>query len=215
MGIEKIFQVLVPKQKEFFVLFEKSAENLVQAAEFLKKLMSIKEQYERETLVVQIKELETIGDNITHQIFDALNKTFITPFDRDDIHGLASALDNIVDLIDSASQKVKLYKPKSYMAEYLTLADLILEASIHIKSAVIGLKNVKKPNECLIACIKINEIENKADIVYHYALSELFEKETDAIELMKKKEILEALERATDRAEDTSDVIKTILIKRA
>ncbi|MFA5780963.1 MAG: DUF47 family protein [Bacteroidales bacterium] len=215
MGIEKIFQILVPKQKNFFILFEKSAENLVQSAELLKKLMSTNDQSERETLVVKIKELETTGDNIAHQIYEELNTTFITPFDRDDIHELASAIDDVVDMIDSASQKVKLYKPKSYMDEFLSIADLILDASKEIKCAVEGLRNLKKSNNCITACIKINEIENKADIIYHYAISQLFEKEPDAIELIKKKAIIEALERATDRAEDTSDIIKTIIIKSA
>ncbi|MFA4852269.1 MAG: DUF47 family protein [Bacteroidales bacterium] len=215
MGIEKIFQILVPKQKNFFILFEKSAENLVQSAELLKKLMSTNDQSERETLVVKIKELETTGDNIAHQIYEELNTTFITPFDRDDIHELASAIDDVVDMIDSASQKVKLYKPKSYMDEFLSIADLILDASKEIKCAVEGLRNLKKSNNCIMACIKINEIENKADIIYHYAISQLFEKEPDAIELIKKKAIIEALERATDRAEDTSDIIKTIIIKSA
>jgi len=215
MGIEKIFQIIVPKQKEFFNLFEKSAENLLQTAELLKKLMSTNDFFERETLIVKIKEHETTGDNFTHQIYEDLDKSFITPFDRDDIHKLAASLDDVVDLIESASQKVKLYKPKSFMDEFLTLANLILEASKEIKSVVFGLRNLRKSNDCLMGCIKINEIENKADIVYHYALSQLFEKETDAIELMKKKEIIEALEKATDRAEDTSDIIKTIIIKSA
>lgn len=210
-----ILNFLVPKEKKFFPLFDKSADNLVQSSELLKKLMSTNDQYEKETLIVQIKEHETTGDNITHQIYEELNKTFITPFDRDDIHGLTSAIDDVVDLIDSASQKIKLYKPRSYMDEFLTISGLILDASKEIKVAVAELKNIKNPDKCNCACIRINEIENKADIIYHYALSQLFEKETDAIELTKKKEILESLERATDRAEDVSDVIRTILIKNA
>lgn len=215
MGISKFFQVIVPKQKVFFELFEKSAENLVKSAELFKKLMSTKDIYERETLFVQIKECETTGDNIIHEIFDDLNRTFITPFDRDDIHELASSLDNVVDYIDSASQKVKLYKPKTYMEEFHTVAGLILDASKEVLKIMQGLRNLKNPDECLTACIKVNEIENKADIVYHYALSRLFEKEKDAIELIKMKEIMQALERAVDSAEDISDVVKTILIKRA
>jgi uncharacterized protein len=215
MGLSSIFQVIVPKQKVFFELFDKGAENLVHSAEHLKKLMSTTDQYEKESLIVQIKECETTGDNITHRIYDDLNRTFITPFDRDDIQKLASSIDDVVDYIDSASRKVKLYKPKSYMEEYSNIADLIYQASLEIKNVIEGLRRLKKPKEILTACIKINEIENKADIVYHHALSQLFEKETDAIELMKKKEIMEALERATDSAEDVSDVIKTIIIKSA
>lgn len=215
MDIKKIFEVLVPRQKEFYVLFERASENLIQTAELLKKLMSASDFYEQENIIVKIKEYETIGDGITHEVFDSLNKTFITPFDRDDIQDLASSVDDIVDYIDSASQKIRLYKPKSSMEEFKMLAEIILEAAKEIHEIMKGLKNMKHANLCIDACIKINELENKADLIYHNALSKLFEKETDAIELMKKKEILEALERATDRAEDTADVIKTILIKNA
>jgi predicted phosphate transport protein (TIGR00153 family) len=206
---------MVPREKKFFPMFEASSVNIVKSAELFKTLLSTNNQDIRETLFREIKDLETKGDEITHTIFDELDTTFITPFDREDVHKLAFTLDDVLDFINGSSQRIKLYKPKIFPDEFIAFSELILEGTIEIETAIKELRKLKKPNEISRACIRINEIENEADDLYHIILSELFEKEIDAIELIKKKEIIQTMERAADRIEDVADVLKTIIIKVA
>jgi uncharacterized protein len=213
MGISRIFQVLTPKEKKFYPMFENGADNLVKGAILLNKLFLTSDKAEKEKIITAIKEHETIGDDITHELYDALNKTFITPFDREDINKLNGSLDDVMDMINSFSQKLRNHAPKKEPAFFLEISELILQATREIKTAIMELRNLKNPKKIMDACIRINEIENQADDIYHNALADLFENEKDAIELIKIKEMLSALEKATDMAEDVSDVIKAIIVK--
>jgi uncharacterized protein len=215
MNINKLFKLWIPIDRSFYPLFEKDAENLLITAELLKKLMNTDDLAFREEIIKNIKEREHAGDEITHQIFDKLNQVFITPFDREDINELTTQMDDIVDFINSTAQKISLYKIKNYCPEYSKMAELIYEAAIQVNIAIKELKDLKNPEKINEACIKIDNIENQADDLYHFGISQLFEKETDTTELIKHKEILEALERATDQEEDVADVLKTIVIKRS
>jgi hypothetical protein len=211
----KIFQLFGSKDRKFFPLFDKGADNLVKAAALLSKLFVVDDYPEKGELIKQIKEHEHVGDNITHEIFDALNKTFITPFDREDINKLTGSMDDVLDLINASAQQILLHPPKKEPKEFFEISELILSASRELKIAIAELHNLKNPQKIKDACIRINEIENQADEVQQIALSHLFENETDAIELIKIKDILESLEEATDKAEDVSDVMKSIIIKMA
>jgi len=215
MKISKFFRTLVPKDTKFLYMFENAADNIVKAAVLLNQLMIIDDAEKRLIFVKQIKERETAGDDITHNIFEELNKTFITPIDREDIQSLTSLLDDVLDYMNGTAQKIKLFKPKKLPPQFLEISDLILQATRQIQIAIIELKNIKNPYKIKEACIRINEIENLADEVYHFGISELFEHEKDAIELIKQKEILATLEKATDKAEDVADVLKTIIVKFA
>ncbi len=215
MNFTKLFQILVPKDKKFFPLFEQDAENLVKAAVLLNKLFLVNDPTETENIVKKIKEHEKTGDDYTHQIFDELNKTFITPFDREDIYLLNSSLDDVLDYINSCAKKIQLYKPKAMLPHYLELSELILQGAREIRNGLNELKNIKNPQKIKQSCVRINEIENQADDIYHQAITDLYENEKDAIELIKKMDILAALEEATDKEEDISDVIKSIIIKMA
>jgi len=215
MNISKIFQILVPKDKKFFPLFEASTENLVKAAVTFRELLSTHDYLDRISVIRHIKELENKGDEFTHTIFNELGTTFITPFDREDIHALTSSLDDVLDYINGAAQRVEMFKPLEFSPEFIKLSELLIEASKEIEIAVKELRNLKHPQKIRESCIKINSIENRADDVYHYKLQSLFETEKDAIELIKRKEIIETLEKAIDKAEDVSDVLKTIIIKVA
>lgn len=215
MNLTKLFQILVPKDKKFFPLFEQDAENLVKAAVLLNKLFLVNDQAETEQIIKKIKEHEKIGDDFTHKIFDELNKTFITPFDREDIYMLNSSLDDVLDYINSCAKKIQLYKPKTMLPHYLELSELILQGAREIRVGLNELKNIKNPQKIKLSCVRINEIENQADDIYHQAITDLYENEKDAIELIKKMDILAALEEATDKEEDISDVIKSIIIKMA
>ncbi len=196
-------------------MFEEAAAFTLEAAITLRKVFITNVPEDREALFTHIKELETRGDEIAHGIFDELDKTFITPFDREDVHKLASTMDDVLDFINGSSQRIRLYKPKLFPPEFVKFTDLLIEGVTEYNIAVKELKNLKKPEKISKACIRINEIENLADDLYHEFLSDLFDNEKDAIELIKKREIIMTMERAADRLEDVSDVLRTIILKVA
>ncbi len=216
MNLDKLLKVFVPKDIAFFPLFEKDVQNLTQASALLKLLIFTEDYEKREIINKQIEDLEHEGDKITNTIFDTLNKTFITPLDRGDIHELTSEIDDVLDSIYGTSQRIQLYKPKKILPVYSHMADIIHSAALEIESAVKGLRNAgSNKDKIMQSCINLNTLENKADEIYHSAISCLFESEKDAPELIKNKAILELLEKSVDKAEDISDTIKGILIKMA
>ena len=214
MDLSKIYGFFVPRDRKFFPLFEDAADNLMRAATHLNKMMLISDIELRDIAISEIKELERIGDDITHKIFDELNKTFITPFDREDIHQLTSSLDDVLDYINSAAQRIRLYKPKTIIPGFIEISELIVQDAIEIRTAIFDLNNLKYPAKIKAACSRIDEIENQADEVYYKTITNCF-LESEAIELIKTKDIIQTLEKATDMAEDVSDVLKTILVKSA
>ncbi len=215
MAIDRLFKIFVPKDTTFFPLFEEDAQNLVAISSLFKQMINLEDPNLRVPFFSKIKDAEHVGDDITHKIFEKLNKTFITPFDREDIHTLTSTIDDVADFINKASQRIKLYKPKRFTPEMLKITQIISDACAEIHKAIGELRNLKNPEKINESCIQINSFENQADDLYHFAISELFDKEKDPVELIKLKEILETLEKATDKAEDVADVLRTIIIKAA
>jgi uncharacterized protein len=199
----------------FYPLFEKDSENLVKSSEFLKTLMITDDITLRKSLIKNLSDCEHHGDDISQQIFDKLNQVFITPFDREDIHELTSQIDDIIDCINSTAQKINIYKIENYCPEFSKLAELIYESAIQVNIAVLELKDLKNHEKIDEACKKIYNIENQSDDLYHFGISQLFEKESNITNIIKNKEILEALERAMNQAKDVADVLKTIVIKRS
>ena len=216
MNIDKFLKFFVPKDHSFHPLFEEDVKNMVKATELLIKLVSSTEYEEHERINKEIKDVEHIGDDITDRTYQALNKSFITPFDREDIHELASNIDDVVDSINGISRRICLYKPKKLMPVYKEMAEMIYLAAKEIEQCIVWLVDAAANKEEITrACAKVTEIEHKADEYYYTAISELFEREKDAAELMKNNKIVEILERCVDETEDVTDTIKTILLKMA
>jgi predicted phosphate transport protein (TIGR00153 family) len=216
MNIDRFLKFFVPKDHSFFPLFESDAQNLVKAAELLKELMASTENEEHERINKEIKEIEHIGDAITDKTYEQLNKSFITPFDREDIHELTAHIDDVVDSINGVSRRICLYKPKKMIPIYKEMAEMIYQGAKEIEGAVNCLKDpVANKVKITRACTRVKDIENKADEYYYVGISELFEKEEDTKELIKNNKILEILERCVDEEEDVTDIIKAILIKMA
>lgn len=208
-----IFNLLAPKERKFFPMFEKASSNLVDASKVLVELVNSPAGEKRTELIRKIEELEHKGDDITHDIFNYLSATFITPFDREDIATLTSAMDDIIDFIHGSSKRIQLYKIEDLSSEVKKLAELIQSGVEELHKAVCELKNLKNVTIINEACVKINSLENHADDIYNMAIANLFENEKDAIMIIKLKEIYYALEIATDKCEDAANVIKTITIK--
>ena len=216
MNIDKFLKIFVPKDHSFFPLFESASKNVVEAAHLLKELMATEDLTEHERLNIEIKKIEQIGDDITNKTYEQLNKSFITPFDREDIHELITNIDYVLDSIWGVSKRMCLYKPKRYITVYEDLTELILEASIEIEKAVACLKEPAANIKMIRAiCDKVSDIENLADEVYFKGISQLFEKEENPRELLKKNKIIETLERCVDEQKDVTETIKSILIKIA
>lgn len=216
MSLNSIFQYFVPKDKKvFFPLFEQSSNNVVAMATILVEAVNTNSEATREELFKQIDKLENKGDEITHQVYLELSKNFITPFDREDIHALVSAIDDVADYIQGAANRMNLYRIDDYNEHIRKLSELVLQASIDLEKAVKELKDLKNVRAIADSCIRINSVENQADYVFDRAVADLFLYEKDAIRLIKYKEILAALETATDMCEDAADVMESILVKNA
>lgn len=215
MSLNSIFQYFVPKDKKFFPLFEQAGTNLIEMSKLLKESVNTTDLEQRKSLSKKLEDLEHVGDNITHQIHLELGRNFITPFDREDIHALASSLDDVADFIHGASNRMQLYQVEKATEPMIELADLILEATEHVAKALYELKDLKNIRNITDSCVRINSVENKADYIFDRALADLFEYEKDAISLIKHKEVLSAMEDATDKCEDVANVLESILVKNA
>ena len=215
MNFSGLLKYFIPKEKKFYAMFNQAAENTIEASAALEKLFNSPELEERRAIGIAIKAIEKKGDEFTNQIFDVLNRSFITPFDREDINELTSMIDDVVDLIYSLSTKIEIYRCNffsTFMKEMITQIHL---GCLQIKVAVGCLEDFKHSNKVLKACKEINKMESRVDEYYHMAISSLFENEKDPIELIKQKEILLNIEKIANKIEDVSDVVKTILVKYA
>ena len=209
-----ILQYLLPKDRKFFPLFKQATENLVKGSKLLVELVNAPVEKRRD-LIKEIEHVEHTGDNITHMIFNELGRNFITPFDREDIHALTSSIDDVLDLIQGSAKRIELYKVTVISEPMVLLSDIILKGAVELNVAVLNLEGMKRIDEIKAACVRINSLENNADDVFNLAIARLFDEEKDAIQLIKTKEILQALETATDKCEDAANVIESIIIKYA
>jgi len=215
MSLNSIIQYFVPKDRKFFPLFEQGTSNLIKLSESLMAAVNTSDLTRRKELFKEMENLEHVGDEITHQIFLELGVNFITPFDREDIHQLASAIDDIADYIHDSANRMNLYNVTVMTEPILKLSELIHQACTDLDKAVRELRNLKNIRNIADSCVRINSIENQADYIFDKALAELFDYEKDAIALIKYKEVLSSLETATDMCEDAANVLETILVKNA
>lgn len=203
--------MFMPKEVKFFDLFDKQAENLLKAAEFYKKLTD--EAAFTPENVRAMHELEHYGDELTHNIINTLNETFITPFDREDILALANRLDDIIDgiyLITNRFQLYKITKPTEYSQK---LANTIAQSTKAMQKALASLRSNKNMKETLFQCVEINRLENEGDVLRDEAISWLFENEKDPIMVIKQKELFEEAETVTDFCEYVANLVESILVK--
>ena len=202
---------LFTKDEKFFQIFGQMSIHLVEAAEILAQMMR---EPEGDILVfaAKIKELEHKGDAITHRVIEELNKTFITPIDREDIHDLSTALDDVLDLIDSTAARIALFRISESIPGLPEMSVVLLNQVKEIAAAV---SNLQDNDHVVERCIEINRLENDADRLFQSAMALLFEKVRDPIEVIKRKEIIETMEHATDKAEDVANVLETIMVKNA
>ncbi len=204
---------LMPREEGFFDSFEEGAQNAVKAALKLKELVDTWDNVAGK--VAEITELEHVGDTITHQIMRQLNRTFVTPFDREDIALLAHSLDDITDFIQSAADAMLIYKVSPPGDRAKELADSIVQAAVEVAKAMPELRSRNGLKHLDTHCVEINRLENVADGIYRSAIAELFNNTKDIIEIIKWREIYEHMETATDRCEDVANVLEGVALKHA
>jgi uncharacterized protein len=204
---------LIPREEKFFELFVQQAENVLLGARQLKDLMENYTDVDQKRLMIE--KIESQGDEIAHSILEKLNTTFITPMDREDIHALTSALDDILDLIHATAMRLHLYRVKTVTPEAGQLANIILRASEETLALIRDLDKMKKPKHMKERWIEVNRLENEGDTVSRAAIAGLFEKEINPIEVIKWKELYEHLETAIDKCEDAVNIIEAVVLKNA
>ena len=204
---------LIPKEEKFFELFEAQAAHNVAAAKAFRD-MALK--WDREIgHFDKLREIEHEADITCHEIYDRLNRTFITPFDREDIRELASELDTVVDLIESVGQRMYLYQIDKSNEDLVRLTDILWQAAETVRKAVAELKTPEKSRRVMDYCIEVNRLENAGDQALGAAIGRLFQGKPDPLEVMKWKEIYETVEEAIDKCEDVAHTLETILVKQA
>lgn len=196
-------------------MFELASANLINISDALLEAVNTNDIEHRNELIKKIEVLEHKGDELTHQIFLELSKNFITPFDREDIHALATAIDDVADYVHGSANRMLLYNVKHVNEAVRKLAELINQGCRDIDKAIKELKDLKNIRNVTDSCVRINSMENQADYVFDMAVADLFKNETDAIELFKMKELLAAMETATDKCEDAANVMESIIVKHA
>jgi predicted phosphate transport protein (TIGR00153 family) len=203
----------MPREQKFFDLFEESTDNINKAAQALKEMVDSWQFID--SRVAEITELEHRGDTITHQVISLLHRTFVPPFDREDIALLAHTMDDVLDFIHAAADSMFIYKITGPTKRAKELADIIVQATGEVNKAISGLRRRSDFKKMLEGCVEINRLENMADRVYRAAIGELFENTSDITQIIKWREIYEHMESATDRCEDVADVLEGVALKHA
>lgn len=204
---------LMPRTDTFFDDFEKQAAETVKGARQFKDLLDDLTDVARKCQA--IKDTEHRADDITHRAFERLHTTFITPFDRVEIHRLLSAIDDVLDLTDAAAERINLYDVGPVVPDARELAGVLVAQTLKMQEAVRGLRNVRESEKILLSCREVNSLENQADSILRAGLARLFKSGTDPLTIMKWKEILDLVETATDRAEDVANIIEGVVLEHA
>lgn len=215
MGINNFGKFFMPKNKVFYDLFERVADTLEEMGKALTILVSEPNYDKRSSVAKKIEDFEHKNDEFTHEIFTQLSRNFITPFDREDIHYLASALDDISDYIFSSAKKIIFYNINPNDMGIKKMSDLIAQGTLEIKKIVYELRNMKDLRKITESLVRVNSLENQADDVFDMSIEQLFQNENDFKEVIKKREIYQVMELATDKCEDAANVIESIIVKYA
>lgn len=211
-SLDLIFHALLPKDKKFFPLFDQATANMVVIAKALETALKA-DALVRIQSHEEIDRLERQGDEITHAIVNEAISTFVVPFDREDVQQLAIAIDDVVDYIYGTSKRIDLYKIHQITPVMIRLSEIIVKSAEELQQAVFNMRSLRKMGTVKMHLQKIHTYENEADALMNEAIADLFKNETDAMHILKMKEVISFLENATDKCEDAANVIESVMIK--
>ena len=215
MKISNLFSFMIPKNAMFFDLFAEDTTNLVEQAKVFHQMFQMRDQEQVAAAIRTIRDLEHKGDEITHRIFMEFSENFITPFDREDIHSLATSIDDIADFINGCASRIQLYNVKEFSKTMELMSEVLLKQVMEIDVAVRDMRQMKNAQRVREAIVRINSLENHADDLFDDSIARLFAEAVDPLELIKTKEVLSSLETATDKCEDVANVLESILVKNS
>lgn len=213
MLIDRVVRFLFPRQDHFFSLLEEIAGRIEAAATVFGELAQATSRAQLESAAVRLKPIETEADQICHRVFEELDRTFVTPIDREDLAALTKALDNIIDDMEHAAASAALYRFEALTNPMRQLVGINVRAAHELVKAVAKLRKFSDPDSIRDVTIAVHTLENEADVVYRGAVAELFADGMPPVELIRQKDMLEALERGVDRCEDAMDVIRSVIVK--
>lgn len=213
MFVDKIVKWFLPRENRFFVYLESIAQGVAAGADVFAQLKTATGRADFEKVAEALHQKEEETDNIAHLLYEELDKTFVTPIDREDLHHITSALDDILDIMEACAAQIVLYKLQTLTEPMKDLIGKVQEASKEVSFCVALLQNVDKLDEIQLHVIRVNSLENEGDKIYRRAMASLFENETDPIELIREKEILDSLESCIDACEDVMDLVRSVVVK--
>lgn len=213
MFVDKIVKWFLPRENRFFVYLDSIAQSVTAGADIFAQLKTASGRQDFEKVAEALHQKEEETDNIAHLLYEELDKTFVTPIDREDLHHITSALDDILDIMEACAAQIVLYKLQNLTEPMKDLVGKVQEASKEVSRCVGLLQNVDKLDEIQLHVIRVNSLENEGDKVYRKAMAALFENETDPIELIREKEILDSLESCIDACEDVMDIVRSVVVK--
>jgi len=202
---------LIPREEKFFDLFDQHVKSLEDAAKTL--LGIVTDWSDKHPGIAHLRDLEHECDITTHEIMDKLNRTFVTPIDREDIHQLAKELDDVVDIIQAVSERLLLFNVEKTTEDLIELSKTLEEAVLNVSKAVTSIRQLDRPRRILDYCIEINRLENRGDRTFEKAIGNLFHNNKDPLDVLKWKEIYETTEEAIDKCEDIANIIEGIVVK--
>jgi len=211
--VDKIVKWFLPRENRFFVYLDSIAQSVTAGADIFAQLKTASGRQDFEKVAEALHQKEEETDNIAHLLYEELDKTFVTPIDREDLHHITSALDDILDIMEACAAQIVLYKLQNLTEPMKDLVGKVQEASKEVSRCVGLLQNVDKLDEIQLHVIRVNSLENEGDKVYRKAMAALFENETDPIELIREKEILDSLESCIDACEDVMDIVRSVVVK--
>ena len=212
VSFSSLFQALVPKDKKFLPLFTQSSANVLHTAELFHRALR-SDSVTRITLLREVSLMEKQGDEFTHVIIKEASSSFIIPFDREDITALAGALDDVLDYMHGSAKRIELYKIHVIPPAMILLMDIALDAVKELNNIVLAMGKLKYTKEMQQSLARISDLEKRADLIYDDAVAKLFSTESNALEILKQKEVYSFFATITDRCEDAANVIEIILVK--
>lgn len=213
MSFNSFVKLFTPQDRVFYNLFEEVADNICEMSKVFRNALYEKDDTTKDKMLITLEALENKNDQATHRLFVELGQNFITPFDREDIHYLATSLDDVADFIWASAKSIVNYDINEVNDTMRAFSDVILGSTGSLRVAIKGLRNMKDLKSITDACAKVNIFEHEAELILDNALKDLFLYETNAIELIKRKDLYQDMKLVTDKCEDAAGVIESIIIK--
>ncbi len=213
MLVDRIVKWLLPRENRFFTYLESIAKNVQLGADVFAELRDAKDPEGFKQIAERLRRIEHEGDEIAHLLYEELDKTFVTPIDREDLHALTSTLDDVLDIFEACAGRIVIYRLPKFTDPMRELVRIAREAAHAVARCISLLRDIGKIDEIQVHVVHVNALENEGDKIYRNALEKLFAEQKDPIELIREKEVLDALEESIDACEDVMDLVRSVVVK--